>query len=960
MTRRLIRSALIVSALAGAALLLSACLPGTGGGLGGGGGFNLPPVPIVTSDSVRGVVPLTVRFSSDASTDDGVIVARQWDFGDGATSPEISPTHTFLTTGDFLVRLTLTDDDGLTSSRTLSVSVTQAPVSVISVDRTSAPSAPATINFDGRQSSDPDGSIQQYQWDFGDDTRLFVDATPHTYSQPGTYRAELTVTDDKGVTNTSSVIISIGIPQPSIEFRVPPATVQNIVVSPQSPLWVQGVFESLAGVPRTIRAGLDGDRDPCQAQSIVYNATTGTTNSVLTGHSDRVVAAAYTPDGTLVLTGAADRNLRLHNASTGALVQSYAAVLPFNSLAFAPSGAEFAYGQSNGQIVVRRRSDGATLRTLSGHTGAVNALAYSPAGDRIVSGSSDRRVIIWDAASGAQLSEYSHGLAVNSISVDASRIASGSEDQTIIIRALSGAAVTTLTGHNAPVNAVAFSRSGNLLASGGDDNNVILWDGASFAFVRTLAGHTDDVSAVAFSADGLRLSSGSVDGSTRLWDVASGRLERTLRTCASAITSVAFAPDGGSVLTAVGARNDIQLDTIPPNGNDLNFSVPQALDLSKVPPGQFSLWVEIDTDRSLPVRAYANPAINVVSAFASAAVANAPVVPLVNDQAVIVANANASRQIFDLGSATRGDRLFLSFVSTPGYRERYEIDQQYSVMLLNSTQEIFAWYQQFGDVFNGFSRAVLFSPQSVLVVAESTPNLYVVVDSAADLSVRFQRDFGFAARGQRVFVNFAGATGVAVGGDPATTIPALNAADFNQFFVTSPNWGANETALLKSVILQTLNTAYAGFNIQFFNSDTTPITAVQPPFLTAHIGGDDPFSYGTADYIDPRNETTTGTSITFATGIAADGIRGFFANPISSVNALGVAIGTVAAHEIGHCLGLRHTDDAADLMQGAADPTIPRQFRAAAPSASEQLLGLPPIGVQNAPELLEQVLGLSP
>ena len=208
---------------------LTSCLTSDGGGTTPL--FDLPPTVALTSDVQRGVAPLTVFFSSSGSTDDGVIVKRLWDFGDTVgTSQEISPTYTFTQTGTYTVRLTLTDDQGLTSSNTIAISVTPRPEAIITVDRTSAETAPATFNLDGSASFDPDaqpGVVLLYRWDFGDGSRELLAVVAHTFATPGTYRVRLTVTDAVGVTGFSEQIIQVGIPRPTITFREPPASVSN-------------------------------------------------------------------------------------------------------------------------------------------------------------------------------------------------------------------------------------------------------------------------------------------------------------------------------------------------------------------------------------------------------------------------------------------------------------------------------------------------------------------------------------------------------------------------------------------------------------------------------------------------------------------------------------------------------------------------------------------------------------
>jgi hypothetical protein len=103
----------------------------------------------------------------------------------------------------------------------------------------------------------------------------------------------------------------------------------------------------------------------------------------------------------------------------------------------------------------------------------------------------------------------------------------------------------------------------------------------------------------------------------------------------------------------------------------------------------------------------------------------------------------------------------------------------------------------------------------------------------------------------------------------------------------------------------------------------------------------------------------------YATDIAEGTIEnsGLF-DAVDSLNELGAAIGVVAAHEVGHLLGLRHTSGPSDLMQsegpGAGDPTQPRAFLRAEVAAGEQFDNLPAIGFQNAPILLEDTIGAAP
>lgn len=250
-------------------------------GSGSGGTlFNLPPTVVASAipDPPRGVAPLTIQFDSANSSDDGVIVERTWDFGDGQTSQDISPQHTFQSNGQYNVRLTLTDDRGASSSNTIQVVVSERPVAVINVDRDTAANAPAAFSFDGSASYDPDGLEGEkltYRWDFGDGSREILPTIQHTYTAAGQYRVTLTVTDVNGIVGTADRRVEVGIPRPSITFRAPLSSLDALICSQKSPLWVQVAFEVEPDVPYMLRAGIDVDTDSTNTNDIHLDTNAG-------------------------------------------------------------------------------------------------------------------------------------------------------------------------------------------------------------------------------------------------------------------------------------------------------------------------------------------------------------------------------------------------------------------------------------------------------------------------------------------------------------------------------------------------------------------------------------------------------------------------------------------------------------------------------------------------------------
>ena len=98
-----------------------------------------------------------------------------------------------------------------------------------------------------------------------------------------------------------------------------------------------------------------------------------------------------------------------------------------------------------------------------------------------------------------------------------------------------------------------MSPDGKLLASGGPDNDISLWEAATGELVRRLEGHTETIASsagLAFSPSGERLASASLDNTARLWDVATGTSLRVLSGHDDTVEGVAFSPDGRHVATS--------------------------------------------------------------------------------------------------------------------------------------------------------------------------------------------------------------------------------------------------------------------------------------------------------------------------------------------------------------------------------------------------------------------------
>lgn len=189
---------------------------------------NVPPVAEFTATPNY----LEVGFDGTASQDpDGTIVSAVWEFGDG-TPPVtgLSASHTYAAPGTFTAKLTVTDNRGGTHSAEKSVTVSERPNDLPTADA-AVDISDLTLTVDASASTDPDGTIVGYLWEFGDGTTATTATATHAYSAAGPYTVKLTVTDNRGGTDTESVVVTASLPANQAPTAVAGATVSSLTVA---------------------------------------------------------------------------------------------------------------------------------------------------------------------------------------------------------------------------------------------------------------------------------------------------------------------------------------------------------------------------------------------------------------------------------------------------------------------------------------------------------------------------------------------------------------------------------------------------------------------------------------------------------------------------------------------------------------------------------------------------------
>jgi PKD repeat protein len=191
---------------------------------------NLPPTAFIDSimPSAAEQGKDTVSFTGHGTDTDGSVVAYNWRSdldGQLSSASSFGKPASELSEGTHTIYFKVQDDDGAWSTEVMD------ELTIIEQENLSPiadPKGPYTgtegvaITFDGSGSYDPDGTIDTYEWVFGDGSNATGVTPSHTYAHNGTYTVILTVTDNDGAANTSTTTATIADTEPTAEFSASP------------------------------------------------------------------------------------------------------------------------------------------------------------------------------------------------------------------------------------------------------------------------------------------------------------------------------------------------------------------------------------------------------------------------------------------------------------------------------------------------------------------------------------------------------------------------------------------------------------------------------------------------------------------------------------------------------------------------------------------------------------------
>jgi PKD repeat protein len=523
-----------------------------------------PPIAVFTPDRISGNVPLQVQFANQST---GQITGFAWDFGDGQTSADKNPVHTFTTAGTFTVRLIAIGPGGQSLTQT-TITVTtppNAPIATFTQNPASG-NIPLNVQFTNQSS----GSITAYNWDFGDG-QVSTDKDPsHIYTSTGTFSVKLKVTGPGGTSEAQSTITATKpIATPVAAFTANPST--GVI-----PLNVQFVNQSTGeSITYTWDFG-DGSLVSSEVSPIHIYTTVGTytvrltaTNAGGTNSTSQTITvsapavapvASFTAD---VSSGVAPLNVNFSSTSTGD-ISAYTWDIVDNStggsIGSSPDAATSFSFTTAGSYTVTLTVSGPGGTNSTAQTITVSAAAIQPPPINqdvvFVSDRSGNNEIYILATDGSILNITNDGANDTSPvwSPDAARIAFVSNrdgNSEIYIMNSDGSGVERLTNDNADDRIPVWSRDGNqiIFVSNREGNNEIYTVNLDGTNLVNLTNNPANDAYPSQSPDGTRLAfmSDRDTGDNEIWILNPDGSVVNITNNGGTDTTPSWSPDGSQI-----------------------------------------------------------------------------------------------------------------------------------------------------------------------------------------------------------------------------------------------------------------------------------------------------------------------------------------------------------------------------------------------------------------------------
>ena len=340
----------------------------------------------------------------------------------------------------------------------------------------------------------------------------------------------------------------------------------------------------------------------------LFDARTGTLLHPLVGHSNTVVALAWSRDSTRLITGGNDDWWRIWDVATGTASHGNQVSGPVTAVAFRPDGDAVATAtgaQANvwdvgtavplaqleghsgtvtgvdfspdGRLLVTSSADGTarvwnlatktTLTQLRGNAGSVSSAVFSPDGRFVLTASDDRAARIWDVGRGVALWAHVGAVTDATFALGGKRVVTGGVDQRVMIsNPRTGAVLRQLPPpQDGTVHGISFSPDGTLLAVATDDPGLIVRRASTGLPITRLKDNRAGVVQAVFDPKGTKLAVADAEGSAGIFDPRTGKPLRWLHEQGQQrahplgrVNGIAWSPDGRFLVT-VGSDSQVRV-----------------------------------------------------------------------------------------------------------------------------------------------------------------------------------------------------------------------------------------------------------------------------------------------------------------------------------------------------------------------------------------------------------------